>query len=172
MSVVVLIVATLATVTVPRIADAVQRTRQDMSARTLASRLVAAREAAIAEYRSVDVVFEPGQNRYRVDANGQWFSNEPGVDFRVDFGGELSLSFDASGQPNHGGTILFAQQAVSVMPSTGEVRIGTLADIPTRLQSGGGSTTSYSTSTSSSSSDPESSSSSNSSSGNPWWKWW
>ncbi len=142
MLLVLVIMAVMAAVAIPRFGSAEARHRVEVAARRVAADLDLARQRARAAGADRSVIFHPAANRYHLP--GVPHPDRPGSpdDYTVelgqapygaaisavDFGGDAAIVFDGFGTPDSGGSVTICvgrySKTVTVDPETGH------ADVP------------------------------------------
>ncbi len=137
--VVLLIMATLAAIAIPRYANATTRYRAETAARRIVADLALARSSASMYSSTVTVNFDVSSNTLSMP--GVSHMDKASLDYLVDFnkrpyradliwadfGGTPAVSFDGYGMPDSGGTIVVrvgeVEKTVTLDPSTGEATV-------------------------------------------------
>ena len=147
---VLLIVAILASMAIPRFSGAATRQRADAAARRIISDLTLAREHARQSSTSQTVIFDVAANGYRLpglpDPDHPTSEYEVDLDeepyraaiVSVDFGGTANVLFDGFGVPAgdavDGGTIVIRvgaeQRTITLDPDTGEASVTSVILVP------------------------------------------
>jgi type II secretory pathway pseudopilin PulG len=114
---VLVIVALLAAIAIPRVGGSIARERADAAAARVAADLALARNRARTTSQSVTVLFDTTQETYRLV--GVADPTRPGSEYRIDlagepylsdlvsadFGGDATIVFDIYGVPDSGGDL-------------------------------------------------------------------
>ncbi|HUU84571.1 MAG TPA: GspH/FimT family pseudopilin [Phycisphaerae bacterium] len=136
---VLLIVATLAAIAIPRYANSATRYRAETAARRIVADLALARSTAYTSGSTVTVNFDVSNNTlsipgvsgldkasldYLVDFNKRPYRADL---ISADFGGSPAVSFDGYGVPDSGGSVVVGvgliQKAVALDPDTGQATV-------------------------------------------------
>jgi prepilin-type N-terminal cleavage/methylation domain-containing protein len=139
LAVVVVVMAVLAQVAVPRYGRAISNWRAEAAARRIASDIGVAQARARALSTSQSIVFSTGSNSYQI--TGMADPDHPGTTYTVGladqttgavvgsaaFGGSSTLTFNGYGSPTNGGSVVVtsgtATRTVVVAAETGAVSV-------------------------------------------------
>lgn len=123
LSIVLALMAIVATIAAPRYASSINNYRVSFAARKVAADIALAQAGARAASASRTITFRPNQGAYAITssgvgaANSAWvvqLSDQPfSVSFNADFAGTLALTFDGYGAPSSGGTVTVSTGGVA-----------------------------------------------------------